>query len=140
LLKQFIKQHWQEDEDNFVPPVVSASEKVVIRKLLLTSLDDSHGKIRTAISMAVAAIGQQDWPEDWPELLPLLLKLISNQNNGNGGWFTSYPALLPHLPVVFALEIQCSLNLNNLILGCCHGSRTVFLTALCTEILHMKNT
>ncbi|KAG2568297.1 hypothetical protein PVAP13_7NG307700 [Panicum virgatum] len=84
LLKQFIKQHWQEDEDNFVPPVVSASEKVVIRKLLLTSLDDSHGKIRTAISMAVAAIGQQDWPEDWPELLPLLLKLISDQNNGNG--------------------------------------------------------
>ncbi|KAG2574260.1 importin-9-like isoform X3 [Panicum virgatum] len=84
LLKQFIKQHWQEDEDNFVPPVVSASEKVVIRQLLLTSLDDSHGKIRTAISMAVAAIGQQDWPEDWPELLPLLLKLISDQNNGNG--------------------------------------------------------
>jgi hypothetical protein len=28
LLKQFIKQHWQEDEENFVPPVVSASEKV----------------------------------------------------------------------------------------------------------------
>ena len=59
--------------------------QVVIRKLLLTSLNDSHGKIRTAISMAVAAIGQQDWPEDWPELLPLLLKLISDQNNGNGG-------------------------------------------------------
>jgi importin-9 len=35
--------------------------------------------------MAVAAIGQQDWPEDWPELLPLLLKLIGDQNNGNGG-------------------------------------------------------
>ncbi|KAK8449473.1 hypothetical protein SEVIR_7G224100v4 [Setaria viridis] len=84
LLKQFIKQHWQEDEENFVPPVVSASEKVVIRQLLLTSLDDSHGKIRTAISMAVAAIGQQDWPEDWPELLPLLLNLITDQNNGNG--------------------------------------------------------
>lgn len=59
--------------------------QVVIRQLLLTSLDDSHGKIRTAISMAVAAIGQQDWPEEWPELLPLLLKLISDQNNGNGG-------------------------------------------------------
>lgn len=29
LLKQFIKQHWEEDEDNFVPPVVSASEKVL---------------------------------------------------------------------------------------------------------------
>ncbi|CAN6240623.1 unnamed protein product [Urochloa humidicola] len=84
LLKQFIKHHWQEDEENFVPPIVSASEKVVIRQLLLTALDDPHGKIRTAISMAVAAIGQQDWPEDWPELLPLLLKLISDQNNGNG--------------------------------------------------------
>ncbi|PWZ05620.1 Importin-9 [Zea mays] len=84
LLKQFIKQHWQEDEENFVPPVVSASEKVVIRQLLLTSLDDSNGKIRTAISMAVAAIGQQDWPEDWPELLPVLLKLIGDQSNGNG--------------------------------------------------------
>ncbi|AQL03057.1 ARM repeat superfamily protein [Zea mays] len=83
LLKQFIKQHWQEDEENFVPPVVSASEKVVIRQLLLTSLDDSNGKIRTAISMAVAAIGQQDWPEDWPELLPVLLKLIGDQSNGN---------------------------------------------------------
>jgi importin-9 len=61
------------------------SLQVVIRQLLLTSLDDPHGKIRTAISMAVAAIGQQDWPEDWPELLPLLLKLIGDQNNGNGG-------------------------------------------------------
>ncbi|TVU11657.1 hypothetical protein EJB05_45254 [Eragrostis curvula] len=80
----FIKHHWQEDEENFVPPVVSSSEKVVIRQLLLTSLDDSHGKIRTAISMAVAAIGQHDWPEDWPELLPLLLKLIGDQSNGNG--------------------------------------------------------
>lgn len=84
LLKQFIKQHWEEDEDNFVPPVVSASEKVVIRQLLLTSLDDSNGKIRTAIGMAVAAIGQNDWPEDWPELLPFLLKLIGDQSNGNG--------------------------------------------------------
>uniref|UniRef100_A0A0E0E0H2 Importin-9 central HEAT repeats domain-containing protein n=1 Tax=Oryza meridionalis TaxID=40149 RepID=A0A0E0E0H2_9ORYZ len=82
--QHFIKQHWQEDEENFMPPVVSASEKVVIRQLLLTSLDDSHGKIRTAIGMAVAAIGQQDWPEDWPELLPYLLKLISDQSNGCG--------------------------------------------------------
>lgn len=84
LLKQFIKHHWEEQEENFVPPVVSASEKVVIRQLLLTSLDDSNGKIRTAIGMAVAAIGQNDWPEDWPELLSFLLKLIGDQSNGNG--------------------------------------------------------
>ncbi|KAM0908837.1 hypothetical protein ACQ4PT_015180 [Festuca glaucescens] len=80
----FIKHHWEEQEENFVPPVVSASEKVVIRQLLLTSLDDSNGKIRTAIGMAVAAIGQNDWPEDWPELLSFLLKLIGDQSNGNG--------------------------------------------------------
>uniref|UniRef100_A0ACD6AEW2 Uncharacterized protein n=1 Tax=Avena sativa TaxID=4498 RepID=A0ACD6AEW2_AVESA len=84
LLKQFIKHHWEEQEENFVPPVVSASEKVVVRQLLLTSLDDSNGKIRTAIGMAVAAIGQNDWPEDWPELLPFLLKLIADQSNGDG--------------------------------------------------------
>ncbi|CAM0914131.1 unnamed protein product [Alopecurus aequalis] len=84
LLKQFIKHHWEEQEENFVPPVVSAPEKAVIRQLLLTSLDDSNGKIRTAIGMAVAAIGQNDWPEDWPELLPFLLRLIGDQSNGNG--------------------------------------------------------
>ncbi|XP_072973182.1 uncharacterized protein [Typha angustifolia] len=84
LLKQFIKQHWQIDEENFVHPVVSAPEKVVIRQSLLPSLSDSHGKIRTAIGMAVASIAQYDWPEEWPELLPFLLKLISDQGNTDG--------------------------------------------------------
>jgi len=28
LLKQFIKQHWQEGEENFIHPAVSAEEKV----------------------------------------------------------------------------------------------------------------
>ena len=59
--------------------------QVVIRQLLLTSLDDSNGKIRTAIGMAVAAIGQNEWPEDCLELHPFLLKLIGDQSNGNGG-------------------------------------------------------
>jgi hypothetical protein len=68
----------------YIPPNAVLLQ-VVIRQLLLTSLDDSNGKIRTAISMAVAAIGQQDWPEDWPELLLVLLKLIGDQSNGNGG-------------------------------------------------------
>jgi len=57
----------------------------IIRQLLLPSLDDSYGKIRTAIGMAVASIAQYDWPEDWPELLPFLLKLISDQGNKDGG-------------------------------------------------------
>ncbi|CAK9157331.1 unnamed protein product [Ilex paraguariensis] len=84
LLKQFIKRHWQEDEESFEHPVVSSDEKATIRRLLLSSLDDSHRKICTAISMAVASIAHYDWPEDWPDLLPFLLKLISNQTNTNG--------------------------------------------------------
>ncbi|KAM0933989.1 putative armadillo-like helical protein [Dioscorea sansibarensis] len=80
----FIKQHWQEDEGTFLHPVVSAEEKGAIRQLLLPSLDDPHGKIRTAVGMAIDSIAHYDWPEDWPELLPFLLQLISSQNNIDG--------------------------------------------------------
>ncbi|KAJ0984431.1 hypothetical protein J5N97_002787 [Dioscorea zingiberensis] len=83
-LAKFIKQHWQEDEGTFLHPVVSAEEKEAIRQLLVTSLDDPHGKIRTAVGMAIASIAHYDWPEDWPELLPFLLQLITNQNNIDG--------------------------------------------------------
>ncbi|XP_059648675.1 uncharacterized protein LOC132294728 [Cornus florida] len=84
ILKQFIKKHWQEDEDGFEHPVVSSDEKATIRRLLLSSLDDSHRKICTAISMAVASIAHYDWPEDWPDLLPFLLKLVNDGTNMNG--------------------------------------------------------
>lgn len=84
LLKQFVKKHWQEDEDTFEHPLASNEEKAVIRRLLLMSLDDSHKKICTAIGMAVASIAHYDWPEEWPELLPLLLKLINDKSNMNG--------------------------------------------------------
>ncbi|CAH2033909.1 unnamed protein product [Thlaspi arvense] len=84
LLKQFIKKHWREDDEAFEHPVVSSDEKALIRGLLLGSLDDSHRKICTAISMDISSIAAYDWPEEWPELLPFLLKLISDQNNING--------------------------------------------------------
>lgn len=51
------------------------------------SLDDSHRKICTAISMDISSIATYDWPEEWPELVPFLLKLISDQTNTNGGMF-----------------------------------------------------
>uniref|UniRef100_A0A803KVA8 Importin N-terminal domain-containing protein n=1 Tax=Chenopodium quinoa TaxID=63459 RepID=A0A803KVA8_CHEQI len=84
LLKQFIKKHWHEDEDNFEHPIVASDEKEVICRLLLLCLDDTHRKICTAVSMAVASIAHYDWPEDWPELLPFLMKLINDQTNMNG--------------------------------------------------------
>ncbi|KAM7468419.1 hypothetical protein LguiB_015981 [Lonicera macranthoides] len=83
LLKQFIKKHWQEDEEAFEHPVVSSDEKATIRRLLLLSLDDSHRKICTAVSMVVASIAHYDWPEDWPDLLPVLIKLINDPSNMN---------------------------------------------------------
>ncbi|GKD48324.1 importin-9 isoform X1 [Tanacetum coccineum] len=83
LLKQFIKKHWQEDEEGFEHPVVANEEKAVIRGLLLLSLDDPHRKICTAISMAVASVAHHDWPEEWPDLLTFLIKLINDQSNTN---------------------------------------------------------
>ncbi|KAI0504408.1 hypothetical protein KFK09_015360 [Dendrobium nobile] len=84
IICQFIKQHWEEGEENFIYPVVSPEEKRIMHQLLLPSLDDPNRKIRTAISMAVVSIAQYDWPDDWPELLPFLLKLISEQKTING--------------------------------------------------------
>ncbi|KAJ0455066.1 putative importin-beta domain, armadillo-like helical [Helianthus annuus] len=83
LLKQFVKKHWQEDEDGFEPPVVSNEEKAIIRGLLLLSLDDPHRKICTAIGMAVASVANHDWPDEWPDLLSFLMKLINDQSNTN---------------------------------------------------------
>ncbi|PQQ17751.1 importin-9 isoform X1 [Prunus yedoensis var. nudiflora] len=80
----FIKKHWHEAEEAFEHPAVSSDEKAVVRRLLLLSLDDSHRKICTAISMAVASIAAYDWPEVWPDLLPYLMKLINDQTNMNG--------------------------------------------------------
>ena len=30
ILKQFIKKHWHEDDDNFEPPIVANDEKVTL--------------------------------------------------------------------------------------------------------------
>lgn len=57
----------------------------IIRKNLLSALNDPQGKICTAVSMAVASIAFYDWPTDWPDLLPFLLNLISDHSNMSGG-------------------------------------------------------
>ncbi|KAG6426161.1 hypothetical protein SASPL_110379 [Salvia splendens] len=83
LLKQYIKKHWDEDEDDFENPAVASNEKASIRGLLLSSLDDPNKKICTAVSVAVSTIAQYDWPDDWPELVSFLLSLISDQTKLN---------------------------------------------------------
>ncbi|KAL6538867.1 hypothetical protein OROMI_025193 [Orobanche minor] len=83
LLKQFIRKHWDEDEETFEPPVVLSNEKASIKELLLASLDDPSKKICTAVSVAVSTIAHCDWPDDWPELVPSLLRLINDQTKLN---------------------------------------------------------
>ncbi|MCO5588834.1 hypothetical protein L7F22_042794 [Adiantum nelumboides] len=83
VLKQYVKHHWQEGEESYVPPTVSAEDKVIIRTLLLQMVDDSYGKIRTAVGMAVASIASFDWPEEWPELMDFLLRYLNEQTDIN---------------------------------------------------------
>lgn len=83
LLKQYIKKHWDEDDEGFEHPVVASNEKASIRGLLLASLDDPNKKICTAVSVAVSIIAQYDWPDDWSELVPFLLSLINDQTKLN---------------------------------------------------------
>lgn len=83
LLKNFIKKHWQEDEESFEHPVVSNDEKNTMRRALLSALNDPQKKISKALSAAVAAIAHTDWPDQWPDILPSLVQMISNQNDIN---------------------------------------------------------
>ncbi|CAA0806733.1 ARM repeat superfamily protein [Striga hermonthica] len=84
LLQQFIREHWNEDEEGFEHPVVETNEKAAVKGLLLALLDDPRKEIRIAVSAAVSAIALYDWPEDWPELVPSLLTLIYRESNLNG--------------------------------------------------------
>ncbi|GAB2226534.1 hypothetical protein Droror1_Dr00022344 [Drosera rotundifolia] len=84
LLRQYIKKHWNEDDESFEQPAVAAEEKEVIRGLLLLSLDDPQRKVCTAISMAVACVANYDWPEHWPDFLPFIMKLFTDYSNMNG--------------------------------------------------------
>ncbi|GER42263.1 importin [Striga asiatica] len=83
-LEQFIRKHWNEDEEGFEHSIVESKEKETVKGLLLALLDDPSEKIRTAASVAVSAIALYDWPKDWPELLPFLLDLIYDQSELNG--------------------------------------------------------
>jgi hypothetical protein len=56
-----------------------------IRDLLPQALEDPHGKIRTAVGMAIASIASWDWPEEWPGLMGYLLGLISDRSDANKG-------------------------------------------------------
>ncbi len=77
LLKAYIGAHWEKGTDLFRPPVTPDGEKAVIRKGLPGLLASPKSKIRTATSMAIAAIASADMPDHWPELMPQLLQFLA---------------------------------------------------------------
>ena len=85
LLKRHVKEHWAEESKHFCQPVVSDNEKSVIRTHLPQGLADPLPKLRTGVSMAVAAIAKWDLPDVWPELLSLLMTAVTTKTNPNLG-------------------------------------------------------
>lgn len=60
--------------------IVSDEEKAAIRDLLPSILAHPSSKLRTAVGMVMAAIGEHDWPEQWPDLFPSLLACLKHDN------------------------------------------------------------
>eukprot|EP00899_Mesostigma_viride_P014625 jgi/Mesvir1/23163/Mv22638-RA.1 len=81
VLKQYVKEHWQEEADGFRPPVVIPEEKDAIRQLLPSCLGDPASRLRTAGGMAIAKIGSLDWPDEWPDLLLVLVRGIQDKSH-----------------------------------------------------------
>ena len=81
LLKQHVKVHWAEESKHFSPPVVADNEKAAIRHSLPQGLTDPQPKLRTGVSMAIAAIAKWDLPDAWPELLNSLMTAVTTKEN-----------------------------------------------------------
>lgn len=85
LLKQHVKVHWAEESKHFSQPKLSDNEKAAIRHHLPQGLTDPLPKLRTGVSMAIAAIAKRDLPDAWPELLNLLMSAVTTKENQNLG-------------------------------------------------------
>lgn len=94
LLKQHVKVHWAEESKHFSPPVLSDNEKAAIRHHLPQGLTDPQPKLRTGVSMAIAAIAKWDLPDAWPELLNSLMTAVTTKENQTLGMQLSANAQL----------------------------------------------
>lgn len=80
LLKQLIKEHWQDET-----ATISQEDKAAIRELSAQALADPSSKIRTAVGVGIAKIASSDWPENWPQLLEILTSAIKERKDPNLG-------------------------------------------------------
>lgn len=85
VLKKYIKEHWDETNRKFQPPVAPENAKHLIRQGLLPGLADDSSKLRTAVGMCIAEICKTDWPQQWPGLLHWLVAQIQERQNPNLG-------------------------------------------------------
>lgn len=73
LLKQHIKQRWDESASAFQPPEISDDEKALVRDALLRLLFAAPAPVCAPLSAGIAAIANTDFPEAWPNVLPTIL-------------------------------------------------------------------
>lgn len=85
LLKRHVKEHWASESKHFKDPVVADNEKVLIRQQLPQGLADPRPKLRTASSMAIAAIAKWDLPDAWPGLFEMIVAAITSKSSQHSG-------------------------------------------------------
>ena len=85
LLKQHVKEHWATESKHFKEPVVADNEKTAIRNQLPQGLGDPLAKVRTAASMAIAAIAKWDVPDAWPGLFEMIVGAITSKASQHSG-------------------------------------------------------
>lgn len=87
LLKKYVDEHWVQDEQEYDPTKLLASEPVknAIKSMLPKGLYCSNSKIRTSIAYTISAIAAHDWPTDWTELFDIIVKcLAGNEDSVHG--------------------------------------------------------
>ena len=74
VLKHFVHADWLR---------LAEAEKACVRAALPAGLRDGHGRIRTAVSVVIAAVARTDWPDAWPTLLADLTLPLKEQHTGD---------------------------------------------------------
>eukprot|EP00897_Mesotaenium_endlicherianum_P009989 jgi/Mesen1/9018/ME000565S08347 len=79
ILKQYVKQHWQEDDSSYTPPTTTSEDKVTIRQLLPLGLGEQEisGVVR-CLALFSDDIDDQQLPALVPILFPALFGIVSN--------------------------------------------------------------
>jgi hypothetical protein len=79
VLKKLVRERWDSSAKHWVgPPVVSDADKEAVRSTLIHGLGDVSSAVRTAVSMAIAAVIESsvDLDSSWPGLLEGLVAAV----------------------------------------------------------------